>query len=699
MGDGEEEIVVPKGWEVKYSQSKEPGRPYYVRVSDGHRQWDPPHEYNWEVIVAVVILAAVGLYPSSGDTAESGALLTHGGCTCAPYTYEGDRTVGAGCIPDAGGDNIGWCDVEPGCAAAKDVTADSDGWDTCTPALLYDDAYQPADTAEFGVDTGAVAPSDGASASLEASGTAEDQADAADALVVRADEPAIHGEIPSNGQSEELPLRCSDMEPCPSLYECLLDEDLDYSVCVHSDARQREEEHLLSMFQAKPGTPVQLQRLDTTVADAVRAKVKQDPQGVRTDAAAGQLEPERVAEEPGSTARGPSNSRPIGRGQAAGGRGSVQNGRPSSRPQSREQVQARAEAAARAREAAAAAEKQRRAAEREAEIAAEATAQAKFEHQMAMVARIVRWSGAMLAWVVIFECSPSLHNGFYHLCVWILCGARCFVCLGTWLAASLKSKCRSASSTGTQVEAEAQAAETRNENSSPVLSVVVVPAPGELLPWRVVCRRLIDQTSEHDRTELIFVGTPDLGAWTAEELHSMPRCPMQQRFVMYEPLATKQRGNEIDEVEAFRAGAVHAKGSCILFAPSDVLLPAGYDRRVRQALLTEPKAGSRAYTFAGVFRFGIYPRALSLRIQQEEQAIGRLEQRLSAAVAGATTAGSIGNGYLHDEQKRDDGPTDTRTALRTAPTTAECFSYAAAATAALESELITRRQQFVRLVR
>ena len=86
MGDGEEEIVVPKGWEVKYSQSKEPGRPYYVRVSDGHRQWDPPHEYNWEVIVAVVILAAVGLYPSSGDTAESGALLTHGGCTCAPWT-------------------------------------------------------------------------------------------------------------------------------------------------------------------------------------------------------------------------------------------------------------------------------------------------------------------------------------------------------------------------------------------------------------------------------------------------------------------------------------------------------------------------------------------------------------------------------------------------------------------------------------
>jgi hypothetical protein len=31
-----------------------------------------------------------------------------------------------------------------------------------------------------------------------------------------------------------------------------------------------------------------------------------------------------------STARGPSNSRPIGHGQAAGGRGSVQNGRPSS---------------------------------------------------------------------------------------------------------------------------------------------------------------------------------------------------------------------------------------------------------------------------------------------------------------------------------------------------------------------------------
>ena len=59
----EEELHCPKGWEIKYSQSKEPGRPYYVRISDGHRQWEPPSEYSWEIVAAVIVLAAVGLYP------------------------------------------------------------------------------------------------------------------------------------------------------------------------------------------------------------------------------------------------------------------------------------------------------------------------------------------------------------------------------------------------------------------------------------------------------------------------------------------------------------------------------------------------------------------------------------------------------------------------------------------------------------
>ena len=37
----DEDIVVPKDELVKYSQSKEPGRPYYVRLSDGHRRGTP----------------------------------------------------------------------------------------------------------------------------------------------------------------------------------------------------------------------------------------------------------------------------------------------------------------------------------------------------------------------------------------------------------------------------------------------------------------------------------------------------------------------------------------------------------------------------------------------------------------------------------------------------------------------------------
>ncbi len=708
MGD-EGEIAVPKGWVVKYSQSKEPGRPYYVRLSDGHRQWDPPNEHSWEVIAAVVILAAVGLYPSSGDPGDSSAVLTHGGCTCRPYTYEGDRTIGAGCIPDAGGDNIGWCDVEAGCASAKDVTEDSDGWDTCTPAVFSDAEFEYADTAGAGLATGAVTQTqDGPTASFEATAENEsavwheDQADIDNGSeVVTADESTIDDDesfIPSGGQGEELPRRCSDMAPCPSFYDCQLDEDLDYSVCVYSNTRQRGEENLLSMFQAKAGTPVQVQRLDTTVADAVRAKVKEDPMGARAGAAPGRLEPGKVAQDAVSTARDHPSSRPGGHGQAAGGRGSLPSGRPNGRPQSREQMQARAEAAARAREAAAAAERERRAAEREAEIAAEQAAQAKFERQMSMVATIVRWSGAMLAWLVIFECSPSLHNGFYKLCVWLLCGARCFICFGTWLAASL-SRCGSASSTGVHAEAQSRAAAgAGNDNTSPVLSVVVVPAPGELLPWRVVWRRLIEQTSEHDHTEFIFVGTSNLDAWAGDALDRMPRYLLQPHFVTYEPLVT-QCGNEIDEVEAFRAGAAHAKGGYILFVPSDVLLPAGYDQQVRKELLTEPSPGSNSYTFAGVFRFGIYPRALALRIQQEEQAIDRLEQRLAMAVAGATTAGSIENGYPYDEQQHLDGLSDTRTALRASAPTADLVRYSAATTAALESELITRRQQFFRLVR
>ena len=48
------EKAVPEGWVVKYSQTKEPGRPYYMRVDDnsttfhrhppGYIQWEPPSQ-------------------------------------------------------------------------------------------------------------------------------------------------------------------------------------------------------------------------------------------------------------------------------------------------------------------------------------------------------------------------------------------------------------------------------------------------------------------------------------------------------------------------------------------------------------------------------------------------------------------------------------------------------------------------------
>ena len=43
-GGGGGDPVVPKGWIVKYSRKKAPGRPYYERISDKHAQWEPPGE-------------------------------------------------------------------------------------------------------------------------------------------------------------------------------------------------------------------------------------------------------------------------------------------------------------------------------------------------------------------------------------------------------------------------------------------------------------------------------------------------------------------------------------------------------------------------------------------------------------------------------------------------------------------------------
>jgi hypothetical protein len=725
--EGEEaDPVVPKGWVVKYSQSKEPGRPYYVRISDGHRQWDPPNDYNWEVIVAVVILAAVGLYPSSGDPGDSSSLRTHGGCTCAPYSYDGDRQVGAGCIPDGGGGATGWCDVEPGCAAAKDATQDNDGWDTCTPAFATEDEYYAdyADAAGNYEYDGAAAAAQGGvpAASLETAAegdagnwsgddppadpapeaAAPAQADGHDAILVE------NSAAPPDAGG--APRRCSDMDPCPDAHTCELDEQLDYAVCVYTGAPLPEEdESLLSMFQAKAGTPVQLQRADTEVADAVRAKVKEDPEAVRAGAAAG--EPLGDYLDSGAAHGRPHSRTPTGHGHgqaAAGGRGSVPSGRPKGRPQSREEMKARAEAAARAREAATAAERERKTAEREAEVAAETAAQAKFEHQMTTVAAIARWAGAALAWLIIFESSPSLHNGFYQLCVWVLCITHCFIALGGWLVASMRTCCGRASLVHSEDSGGVPGGGNGhgNDSSLSVLSVIVVPASGESVPWRSVYRHLMEQTSEHDRTEIIFVcaasaqpAASDSGEWAADLLHRMPKpsCRLQPQLVTYEPgpaAAFRSSSDDgVDEIEAFRAGAAHATGGCVLLVPSDALLPAGYDRQVREALLSDPepysfRSHSYTYTYAGTFRFGVYPRALSMQIQQAEQAIERLENRSAAAAAAAAAAATaVADGRHRGRQLAP-------------PVSVGFFSSPAAATAAaLESELITRRQHFGQLIR
>ena len=57
-GEGSQKAVerVPDGWAVKYSTTKQVGRPYYVRVSDGHRQWDPPRQYGKVDAIAVIVV-------------------------------------------------------------------------------------------------------------------------------------------------------------------------------------------------------------------------------------------------------------------------------------------------------------------------------------------------------------------------------------------------------------------------------------------------------------------------------------------------------------------------------------------------------------------------------------------------------------------------------------------------------------------
>ena len=50
----------PRGWEIHFSKSKEPGRPYWVRITDGHRQWAEPADF-WTIrdILDILVIAIV----------------------------------------------------------------------------------------------------------------------------------------------------------------------------------------------------------------------------------------------------------------------------------------------------------------------------------------------------------------------------------------------------------------------------------------------------------------------------------------------------------------------------------------------------------------------------------------------------------------------------------------------------------------
>jgi hypothetical protein len=194
---------------------------------------------------------------------------------------------------------------------------------------------------------------------------------------------------------------------------------------------------------------------------------------------------------------------------------------------------------------------------------------------------------------VIFETSPSLHNGFYHLCVWLLCIAHISIGMASWLTTWLASTCccgRLAMSGDDEHEDEQNCDRAHSfagdheqcaAAAASMLSVVVLSSSemaGDSVAWRWTYRHLMEQTSQHDadRTEVIFVCaastvapsfTPD--EWIAEVLRKMPSCRLQPRLVTYAPTAGG------GAIEGFRAGAAHAKGGCILLMQSDILLPTG----------------------------------------------------------------------------------------------------------------------------
>jgi hypothetical protein len=91
----------------------------------------PQHVVMWtrrRLLVLAAALPATAELPRGPHSISVGAETLHG-CTCLPRSVDTGEVVHDGC----GWPEQGWCDVEPGCEGARNVSTagDYDGWDEC----------------------------------------------------------------------------------------------------------------------------------------------------------------------------------------------------------------------------------------------------------------------------------------------------------------------------------------------------------------------------------------------------------------------------------------------------------------------------------------------------------------------------------------------------------------------------------------
>ena len=111
------------------------------------------------VVVLVLVQGASGPevdHHGGGEDEDSPVSLTLGGCRCKPVSVDFADALNprqwAWCCS-----NSGWCDVEPGCEAARDVSSDYSGWDHCEmlcPVQPPVHARQPGQNSAHGVADG-----------------------------------------------------------------------------------------------------------------------------------------------------------------------------------------------------------------------------------------------------------------------------------------------------------------------------------------------------------------------------------------------------------------------------------------------------------------------------------------------------------------------------------------------------------------